>query len=119
MAGFLFEMPNGDCAYQYYQCIVVRFNGKRKTVSTAILNGGYREDQLTRRVTLGRIRMTVVARTIRVACRYFACFHMALLPLFLLVCRPVACRASQDGAGHRGADKKAAPAKPGGGTLHG
>lgn len=44
MAGFLFEMPNGDCAYQYYQCIVVRFNGKRKTVSTAILNGGYRED---------------------------------------------------------------------------
>ena len=44
MAGFLFEMPNGDCAYRYYQCIVVRFNGKRKTVSTSILNGGYRED---------------------------------------------------------------------------
>jgi hypothetical protein len=44
---------------------------------------------------------------------------MALLPLFLLVRQPMACKASQDGTWHRGADKKAAPAKPGGGTLHG
>lgn len=52
-------------------------------------------DQLTRRLTLGRIRMTVVARTIRLACRYLACLNMALLPLFLLMLRPM--RAALDG----------------------
>src|SRR5690606_28790237 len=56
-----------------------------------------KNDQPTRRVTLGRIRMKVVARTIRVACRYLVCLIMTLLPLFLLVLWPVACSAAQDG----------------------
>ena len=40
----LFTMTNGDQAYRYYKSIVVRFAGARKTISTSILNGGYRED---------------------------------------------------------------------------
>ncbi len=40
----IYTLSNGDRVYKYYKSLVVLFNGERKVLSTAVLNGGYRED---------------------------------------------------------------------------
>ncbi|SMD10025.1 adenosylcobinamide amidohydrolase [Sporomusa malonica] len=40
----LFTLSTGDHVYRYYKSIVIPFEQPRKVVSTAIVNGGYRED---------------------------------------------------------------------------
>ena len=77
--------------------------------------GGGEGDQPTRRGTLGRIRITVTARTIRLACRYLVCLNMLQLPLFLLAL-PLRVVWQADSAV---AQIKAVPAGPGDDTLHG
>lgn len=40
----LTTLSTGDVAYRFYKSILVIFAGKRKVLSTSVLNGGYRED---------------------------------------------------------------------------
>lgn len=40
----LCTLSTGDSVYRYYKSIVIPFEGPRKVSSTAIVNGGYRED---------------------------------------------------------------------------
>lgn len=40
----LHKLSTGDEIHRYRKSIVIRFNDKRKVVSTSVLNGGYRED---------------------------------------------------------------------------
>lgn len=40
----LCKLSTGDTVYRYYQSIVIHFTGPRKVLSTAVHNGGYRED---------------------------------------------------------------------------
>ncbi|GBG58109.1 hypothetical protein SPFL3102_01829 [Sporomusaceae bacterium FL31] len=40
----LTTLSTGDVAYRFYKSILVLFAGKRKVLSTSVLNGGYRED---------------------------------------------------------------------------
>ncbi|WP_434131958.1 adenosylcobinamide amidohydrolase [Sporomusa sphaeroides] len=40
----LYTLATGDQVYRYYKSIVIPFEGPRKVASTAIVNGGYRED---------------------------------------------------------------------------
>lgn len=40
----LCTLSTGDQVYRYYKSIVIPFEGPRKVASTAIVNGGYRED---------------------------------------------------------------------------
>lgn len=40
----LCTLATGDSVYCYYKSMVVLFDGPRKVVSTAVVNGGYRED---------------------------------------------------------------------------
>lgn len=40
----LCTLSTGDHVYRYYKSIVIPFEGPRKVASTAIVNGGYRED---------------------------------------------------------------------------
>ena len=40
----LCTLSTGDMVYQYYKSIVILFEQPRKVISTAIVNGGYRED---------------------------------------------------------------------------
>jgi len=38
------KLPSGDEIHKYLRCLVVPFGGKRRVMSTAMHNGGYRED---------------------------------------------------------------------------
>lgn len=40
----IFKMDSGDEVHRYYKSIAVIFKGKRKVLSTASVNGGYRDD---------------------------------------------------------------------------
>lgn len=40
----IFTLPTGEGVYRYQKSIVIPFNGKRKVLSTAHLNGGYSEE---------------------------------------------------------------------------
>jgi Uncharacterized conserved protein len=37
-------LPSGDELHKYKKTLVLTFNGKRKTLSTSVINGGYREN---------------------------------------------------------------------------
>lgn len=40
----LCKLTSGDTVYHYNKSIIIKFSGKRAVLSTAILNGGYREN---------------------------------------------------------------------------
>ena len=46
VCGFMMieTLATGDKLHRYNRCLVAKFNGRRNVLSTAMHNGGYRED---------------------------------------------------------------------------